>query len=314
MQILSITAPIFILIGLGFFAARAGVMSREQIRSLGVFVITFALPALVIRAMGTRPLEEVLDARFVIAYGLGSLLVYFGGLTYALRFRKLPLTKGAILALGMCCSNSGFIGYPIAATALGPVAAVAMALCMLVENLIMIPLALMLAESGSNGNSGRLRILIETGRRLLKSPVILSMLVALTLSLLQVQLPAVLLKPIDLLASASAPVALFVIGGLLYGLRPSGVIADVGQVVIGKLILHPLCVAITVALLGGIDPMLSVAAVVFASVPVMSIFPIVGQRFGLEEPCAAALFVATLMAFFTITIVLSYFATHMPVG
>lgn len=312
MQILSITAPIFILIALGFAAARWGVMSREQIRALGVFVITFALPALVIRAMGTRPLGEVLDGRFLAAYAIGSLLVYAGGLTYALRVRKLPLQRGAIIALGMCCSNSGFIGYPLASAVLGPVAGVAMALCMLVENLIMIPLALILAESGEQNGASRVRLLIDTGRRLLKSPVIIGIIIALLLSLFEVQLPVVLLKPIDLLATAAAPVALFVIGGLLYGLRPGGVIGDVGQVVAGKLILHPLSVALLMALIGGVDPMLAIAAVVFASVPVMSIYPILGQRFGLEDSCAAALFAATVLAFFTISLLLAYFTAHMP--
>ncbi|MFB8828848.1 AEC family transporter [Azotobacter sp. CWF10] len=55
LQILSITLPIFILIGLGFFAVRFAVISREQIRGLGSFVITFALPALVLKAVSDSP-------------------------------------------------------------------------------------------------------------------------------------------------------------------------------------------------------------------------------------------------------------------
>lgn len=54
-------------------------------------------------------------------------------------FRRQGVSRSAIMALGVSVSNSGFVGYPIALTVLGEQAAVALALGMLVENLLMIP-------------------------------------------------------------------------------------------------------------------------------------------------------------------------------
>jgi predicted permease len=46
--------------------------------------------------------------------------------------------------------------------------------------------------------------------------------------------------------------------------------------------------------------------VLFACSPMMSIFPILGQRFGLEDRCSATLLVATGLSFFTISMALVF--------
>ena len=66
----------------------------------------------------------------------------------AMKLRGRGLTHAAFLGMGGCSSNSAYVGYPLAAQVLGPVAAVGLALCMLVENLLVIPLGLAMAEAG----------------------------------------------------------------------------------------------------------------------------------------------------------------------
>ncbi|RMH83917.1 AEC family transporter [Pseudomonas sp. AOB-7] len=301
LTVLGITAPIFILIGLGFLSVRGGLLSREQMRGLGVLVINFALPALLLKALTERRLDEVLNWPYLTAYALASLSLFAAGFAVARWWRGQGQSASAILAMGMSVSNSGFIGYPIAVMVLGQTAAVAMALGMLVENLLLIPLALALAEAGAQRGNGGWALLRETGLRLARNPLILAIGLGLLLSLLQIRLPAVPLKVVDMLASASAPVALFVIGGSLYGLKTRGMAADVTQAALGKLILHPLALLVAFLLLPGVEPQLMVAGLLFASAPMMSIYPILGQRFGLEERCAAALVAATVLAFFSIS-------------
>lgn len=301
LAVLGVTAPIFILIALGFLSVRGGLIDRGQIRGLGAFVINFALPALVLRALSERSLGEVLDGPYLLAYALASLAVFAGGLAVARWLRGQDLSASAILAMGMSVSNSGFIGYPIVAMLLGPTAALAMALGMLVENLLMIPLALALAEIGEQSGVRGRALARETALRLLRNPMISAIALGLLLSLLELRLPPLLFRVVDMLASASAPLALFVIGGTLYGLRPRGMWADVGQTALGKLVLHPLALLLAFVLVPDIEPQLKVAGLLFASAPMMSIYPILGLRFGLEERCAAALVAATVLAFVTIS-------------
>jgi predicted permease len=52
------------------------------------------------------------------------------------------------------------------------------------------------------------------------------------------------------------------------------------------------------------DPELRAAAVIFAATPMLSIYPILAQKYGFEEMCAAALLLATVLSFGTISLVL----------
>ncbi|PPV33733.1 AEC family transporter [Ectopseudomonas oleovorans] len=300
LAVLSITAPIFILIGLGFFSARIALVNRDQVRGMGTFVIYFALPSLVFKALAERSLSEVLNGPYLAAYAMASLSLFGIGLLLARRWRGLDLSSSAILAMGMAVPNSGFVGYPIAVMVIGPTAALAMALGMLVENLLMIPLALAIAEAGRQGGQGW-TVVRETALRLLRNPLIIAIVLGLGMSLLELRLPVVPARVIEMLAAASAPVALFVIGATLNGMKAGGMAADLAQTSIGKLILHPLLMFAALSLVPGVDPLLMVAGVLFASAPMLSVFPILGQRFGLEERCAAALVGCTVLAFFSIS-------------
>ena len=62
MQILAITVPIYVLIGLGYAAVRLRLFERGDMRILGHFVIHFALPALLFLALciGVIVLSQVM--------------------------------------------------------------------------------------------------------------------------------------------------------------------------------------------------------------------------------------------------------------
>ena len=104
-----------------------------------------------------------------------------------------------------------------------------------------------------------------------------------------------------MLSTASAPVALFCIGGTLAGLHLKGLGADIGLIVVGKLLLHPLAVFAVTLALPGMSPQLKTIAIMNACMPMMSIYPILGQKYGKEGICAAALIAATALSFFTIS-------------
>ena len=165
--------------------------------------------------------------------------------------------------MGMCASNSAFVGYPIALQLFGPAASVAPVLCALVESLLIMPLSLASAEPHDRAQ-GR-SVLLQSLRGLVKNPMIVGMGAGINFTALDVHLPALATTAIGLVASAASPVALFVIGGSLVGLQLDGQRTDIATVVIGKLILHPLAVFAALWLLPATDATLSAAAVLFAA-------------------------------------------------
>ncbi|WP_311948719.1 AEC family transporter [Halomonas piscis] len=301
LEILTITLPIFILIGAGFLAAFSGVLSRDNMQGIATFVMFFALPSLLIRALTATPLEEALNVGYLLAYGLGSVLVFAAGLTLS-RWRGHALDAAAIHALGMSAANSGFIGYPVAVMVIGAPAAIFMALNMVVETLLIIPMALTLAEASRHDGGGLTQIVRKTLVRLSRNPVLIGLLTGMVLALTGWQLPTPLAKAIDMLAEAAGPAALFTIGGMLHGLKVRGMAADMGQIVIGKLLLHPLAVLAFLLLLPEPDPMMIAGGLLFACAPMISVYPLFGKQFDQGDTSAAALMVGTLASFLTISL------------
>jgi malonate transporter len=272
-------------------------------RVLGTYVVRFALPALVFTALSQRPVGEVLNGRYLLGYAVGSLLMMTAGLLWAWRRQGKGFTLSALCGLGVSSSNSGFIGYPIAILVAGPApAAVGLAMCMLVENLLMIPLTLVMADSGHASKGKWHRILLQSLAQLSRNPVILAILGGVAVSLTGITITGVLARSINMLATSSAAVSLFVIGGTLVGLKTKGMRRDVTSIALGKLLLHPLAVGTMMWLLPPDDPELRVAAVIFAATPMLSIYPILAQKYGFEEMCAAALLLATVLSFGTISL------------
>ena len=76
---------------------------------------------------------------------------------------------------------------------------------------------------------------------------------------------------------------------------------DILGVALGKLILHPLSVFAIFLFVPVADPALRQAAIINASMPMATIYALLGQKYGQEGFCSAALVVTTVASFFTIT-------------
>jgi hypothetical protein len=303
-DVLTLTLPIFLLIGLGFAAVRSGQFPAAGLPALAGFVIRYALPALIFLALARRDFAEVMDTRFLAAYALGSLLAAAIGLAASLWLRREGLQRAAFVAMGVSCSNTAFIGYPLAHQLVGAEAGIALALCLMVENLLMIPLCLALADTGGAAHDRFGRAFLRALAALPKNPLILAIGAGFLCSLLRLPLPAPLGRAVELLSGASAAAALFYIGGTLAGLPLRSLADDVTPVALGKLLMHPLAVAAALWLVGPASPALRSAAVVIAAAPMLAIYPIFAQKHGLQAVCAARMVGTTLASFVTISAVL----------
>ncbi|SOE17674.1 hypothetical protein SAMN05877838_2577 [Hoeflea halophila] len=309
LDIISVTAPVFIMIATGYAVVHFGILEASAMRILGSYVVTLALPALLFKAVSQRPIAEIANWSYIAAYLGGSLLVVAAGLFYIRKFQKADATAAAFSALGMVCSNSGFIGYPILLLTLPSIAGVGLALNMLVENIVLIPLMLAIAEAGHGVPSPVGKTLARTLRSLIRNPVIIGLGAGLVASVLQLKIPQPLMKPVDMLAASSAAVSLLVIGGTLASVSVRGLSGEIAPTVAGKLVLHPIAVflatcALPLAGMAPLSPEMQAAAVILAAVPMMGIYPLLAQRFGRERSSVVAMLMATVLSFFSLSAVL----------
>jgi predicted permease len=309
--VLSVTAPVYLLIAVGFLATRFGLFERADMRVFGKYTINLALPALLFNALSQRQVGEILNPVFIAAYLGGSLLVMLTGIAWARRVAGKDVPLSAVIGMGMACPNSGFIGFPLVAQVFGAgVGGVALALAMIVENLLLIPIALAIAASaGGEGASGsrlaRWRAAVgQSLRTVARNPMIHGLALGFLFSLFGWRLPEPLARAVGLLAVSCSAIALFVIGGSLVGQSIRGVWRDVSLIVVGKLLLHPLAVLLLVMLLPPMPRELQVTVVIMAAVPQMGIYPILAQRFGHDGLAASAQLASTVVSFFTLTALL----------
>ncbi len=303
LSILSITAPIFLLIALGFAAVRAGWIPREGTLAMGRYVLFFALPALLFNALAKRPLDEIIVPSFLLVYVAGSLLAFAIGLGVATAVRRSSALDNAFFGMGISMSNSGYIGYALVGQILGAKALIAVAMAILTEILVILPLTLTLAELHSH--RGRHGLWLTLGKvlwQVARNPILPAIAAGLLCAGLGVHPPAVLGRTIDLLAGSAAPVALFAIGGTLAGQRLHEGIKAALLIAAGKLLIHPAAVLLMLAVVPAFDPRLTQAAVILAGLPMVTIFPLLAHRYGEGELCASALLVTTILSFFTLNV------------
>ena len=67
LDILAITSPIFMIIAIGYFAVYRNIVPQNIVRGMGAFVMNFALPCLLIRALGQRDLTEIIEPVYLLA-------------------------------------------------------------------------------------------------------------------------------------------------------------------------------------------------------------------------------------------------------
>jgi malonate transporter and related proteins len=309
LDILAMTAPIYFSMAVGFAATRCGLFGKDDRLVFNRFIINLAAPALLFKALAESPIADVLNFDYILAYLVGTLSVVGLGLLWCRRFARLDQTTSALYTMGMSCSNSVFIGYPVLLLILPPVAGIAMALNSVLENIVVTPLVLALAESGRITTSRWYRLVAKALSRLFYNPLIIGLCAGLLVSLLGWKLPKPVAQTLGLFAMTTAGLSLFVIGSTLSGLPLRGMVRPVLPIVFAKLVLHPLAVFLALLILPllglpAVAPDLRMAAIVMAAVPMMALYPILAQLYGQEALSATALLITTIASFFTLSALL----------
>lgn len=310
--ILNLVIPIFIIIGIGYFAIARHILSQTALRGMGRFVVTFALPALIFQAIISQPIGAIMNPVYFLGYAGGSLISFFIGFAIA-KLRRQTSVAAVVNGLGQSASNTGFIGYPLLLTLIGEKAGIFFSLNVLVENLLILPLFLILGDSFAAKGGKRWQLIKTILGNLLKNPMILAMLAGLLCALFGLgdSLPYALKKAVNMLANAGGAIALFVIGGSLVGLKIRGSMPDIIQITLGKLIIMPLAVFALLRLFGaGGDVML--AGVLLAGAPMASMYPLMGARYGHQRRAAAALLATTVLSLLSTSTIIYCFQHLVP--
>jgi malonate transporter and related proteins len=98
--VLKTLAPIFIVIGLGFFAGRRGIIDNKHVGALNALVMTFALPASLFVAMSTTARRDMLqEGQLFFLLGMVTLAFFVKWYFVEHHLYKVPRAKAAVQAM-----------------------------------------------------------------------------------------------------------------------------------------------------------------------------------------------------------------------
>lgn len=305
-EIFSVIYPVFGMILVGYLATAMKLINKEQLGSLGMFVIKIGIPCLLVVSIPAQRLADLWQPQYLISYGLASLVMFIALLFIYLRHNKAPLNHAAVFALGGSMSNTGFIGSSVLYLILGPSAAIYFAMTFIVENFIVFLLFLVCLEISRQKNAEKAKILIETLKNIVKNPIIIGLTLGTVLCVLGMQLPQAMINILEPISKTAGPIGLFVVGGSLYGvnsLKNTG--KDLGLMFLSKMLLLPLLVYGLFLCMPNTHPEMIFAGVLLSGISMVTMFSVFGQSFQIGERTSAILLICTLANLITIPTIIA---------
>ena len=308
--ILGLISPFFGLIALGFGAGRIARHPVDGLAWLNVFIIYIALPALFFQLLAKTPVEKLASPGFVMATTLATLLIFVTGFAVAMMRSRGDVPAATVQGLAGAYGNIGYMGPGLALVALGPEAAVPVALIFCFDNTLHFVMAPLLMALGGDRRGTALQLAAGVLIKIFTHPFIIATIVGVMAAVFQIVMPDPVDRFLQLLASAAAPCALFAMGVTL-ALRPlKRVPPELSFIIPLKLVAHPIAVWLTLGLFGSFDPVWVQSAMLLASLPTATNVFVIAQQYGVwVERASACVLVTTVISVGTVTLLLYLIAS-----
>lgn len=236
--LLDVILPVFVIIALGYAAARFGALTQGGIDGMMTFAQSFALPVLLFKSIAAIDLSAAYHFGLMASFYFGAFVAFgfcFGVARYG--FGR-PATDSIAIGFAGYFSNTLLLGIPITENAYGSQALAGNFAIVSIHAPLLYSLGIMamvVAQSGGlRAGLGR-----EIMRNILTQPLVIGILCGFAVNLLGVSLPQFGNSAIDMIARSGIPAALFGLGGVLFRYRPEGDAGLIALVCIAALVVHP---------------------------------------------------------------------------
>lgn len=290
----SLQLMLFCLIAVGVLVKKLGLVDEKGRKMLSDLLINVILPCNIIQSFtsGIRPSGEFMRnslLMLLLSAGLQA-LVY---LLNRPLFSRFPDRQRGVARYGMICSNSTFVGLPIAEALFGNLGVMYTAMFQIPLRFTMWTAGLSLFTSVSKK---------DALRKLLRHPCIIAVFLGLVLMCLPaVPLPGFALDSIAALSRCTTPISMLVIGSILADAPLRSLFSfNVLYYSALRLALFPLLVHVLLLPLP-LDGLLKSICFLMTAMPAGSTTSILADKYGCDAAFAAQLvFVSTLLSIVTI--------------
>ncbi len=213
MDILLSVIPVFLLIGLGAALRRYRLLDRGFIESANSLVYYILLPALLFHEISATDFHEAFSGPLVIGAYAATLATCFLAFVLSGKMGIVPSERGSFVQ-GTIRANLAYVGLPVVFNVVGQAGLrkAGILLGFVVPLLNALAVAALIVPHGMGKGKGR-----ETAKRIFRqvvsNPIVLACLAAIAWSLLQLPIPTMARRTLQLLSPATLPLSLLCLGG-----------------------------------------------------------------------------------------------------
>jgi malonate transporter len=237
LYVFNVVLPVFLLILIGYVGGRAGKLGINASTELNRFVVWLALPAQLFNFAANSGWQSLWQPGFITAFLVSCLLAFALVLLVSWHYGK-DLAAASFNALSASYSNTGYMGIPLCALALGQ-EGLAPAIISTFLVFVMFALATVLIEIGILSHKKSHEIVLRVIKSLCTNPLLIAPVAGLVWASSGLSLYDPIAQVISFLAGAATPCALVSIGLFLMQ-KTDAAPAQVWGISFAKLIIQPL--------------------------------------------------------------------------
>ena len=265
-DILNIALPFFGLVLLGLLAGRVWKADESGLTWLNIFVVYFALPALIFNVVAATPLQKLANPAYVLSTSGVTTFCFLLMLLLARKIFATPLKTASLQATSASYGNVGYMGLPLAVAFFGPEAAVPAALVFCFDCAVEFVLTPVVAGLDRSANN-RQTLFWKITKDLCSHPFIIATTLGIVASAMSYAPEGGIKSILDMLGRAAGPVALFAMG-VTVGLRGKPELGrELPVLVLIKLVLQPLLAFFAISVFVEADRAWLDVAVMMAALP-----------------------------------------------
>ncbi len=292
-KMLNLQFMLFILMAVGILIKKSGIITSESRKHFSKLLINVILPCNIVNSfMGGINTTPEFVKNCILAVILSAVIQIFVTCFNKLIFIKAKKERKNVMSYGMICSNSSFIGLPVAEELYG-------SLGVLYTSIFQIPIRFTMWTAG-------LALFTNVDRKsafkkLAKHPCIIAIFVGFAVMLVPFSLPEVITDTMASVSKCTTPLSMFVIGAILADADIRTMFSlDVLYFTFWRLLGFPLLIWL-VLLPFHLDSLLVSICIIMSGMPAGSTTSILADQYGGDAMFASQMtFVSTLFSIITI--------------
>ena len=208
---INVTIPIFLVMVLGYFLRRRGMLNENFVNVANKFNFDVTLPFMVFRDIAAVDIRSVFDLKYVLFCAIASSVCFWVVWGLAKLFIKDKSLIGAFVQASFRSSAAvmglAFISNLYGPSAMGPLMIIGAVPLYNIYSVLV--LTFEAEDDGTGRDTGKLK---EACVNILKNPIIISIVLGLIVSLCKLNLPVLVDNTIDNVAKMATPLALITLG------------------------------------------------------------------------------------------------------